>query len=165
MTDPSQSDDRLEPGGVRTLAVVATAAGFMVLLALSVILLRIIFNMSVTQHGPQAPTVFPGPQVTAHEVTELRHLFQGQRQALSNYRWLNSEHTLVAIPIDRAMQLIAQRGDQAFAPIVPAPSKSESSKTNPLNPKAPPPAPASNAPTAASPSTGTPSAAPSGGRP
>ncbi|HZD91948.1 MAG TPA: hypothetical protein VE224_17750 [Pseudolabrys sp.] len=134
MSDQSQSDDRLEPGGVRTLAVVATAIGFMVLLALSVIILRIIFNMSVTQQGPHAPVVFPAPRVTPNEVNELRHLFAGQRKALSNYRWLNSEHTLAAIPIDRAMQLIARRGAEAYAPIVPTPPKSKQP-----NAKAPPP--------------------------
>lgn len=47
---------------------------------------------------------------------ELRQLQTEQRTALSSYRYANPEKTAVAIPIDRAMQLVVEEANRAAKP-------------------------------------------------
>lgn len=106
-----------EPGGVRTGYVLTAAFGAILLLAGAIGVLYAVYSAWVPRSKlPPQPT-FPAPQLESHPAVELNRLLERQRARLHGYRWLNSEHTLVAIPIERAMQLIAQRGDTAFAPI------------------------------------------------
>jgi hypothetical protein len=115
--------------------VLLAAFGFLVLLAGAIGILYAIYATSgaVSQKLP-APKVFPAPRSEPDPAAELHRLFAQQRQALSSYRWLNAEHTLVAIPIDRAMDLIAQRGDKAFAPIATVASASAPQTQQPVPP-------------------------------
>ena len=119
MSEQAHRDDDLEPAGVHTFGVLATVGGFALLLATAIVVLRFLFLATVSERHPNVPTVFPQPRLTAHLETESRELFSRQRRALGHYRWLNAEHTLVAIPIERAMQIVAGRGAQGYAPIVP----------------------------------------------
>jgi len=64
---------------------------------------------------------FPQPRVETDDSAELQQLLERQRQELSGYRWANKQHTLLQIPIERAMQLIAQKGTQAYDPIASSP--------------------------------------------
>jgi hypothetical protein len=67
------------------------------------------------------PQAFPQPRVVPDETAELKQLLQKQQRALSSYRWANQQHTLVQIPIERAMRIIAQKGAHAYDPIAAAP--------------------------------------------
>jgi hypothetical protein len=60
---------------------------------------------------------FPQPRLEAHPGVELNAMLAEQHAALNAYRWADKDHTLIAIPIARAMQIIAARGDKAYAPI------------------------------------------------
>jgi hypothetical protein len=71
-----------------------------------------------------APRELPAPRVGADERALRVEIEAEQRQRLSGYRWENPEKTLIGIPIERAMQILAARGDKAYDPLI-APNPSD----------------------------------------
>jgi hypothetical protein len=53
---------------------------------------------------------FPAPQLEIDERTQLNSVRLNEEQILSTYDYIDKNAGTVRIPIDRAMQLIAQRG-------------------------------------------------------
>jgi hypothetical protein len=53
---------------------------------------------------------FPSPQLEIDERTELNKDRLREEQTLNTYGWIDQSAGVVRIPIDRAMDLIAQRG-------------------------------------------------------
>jgi len=124
-----RAHEHYEPGGVSTRYVLLAALGFLLLLGGGIGVLYAVYSASLPNPKPPPQRVFPAPRLEAHPRVELHKLLAQQRKELSGYRWTNSQRTLVAIPIDRAMALIAKRGDKAFAPIASAASATESPST------------------------------------
>jgi len=110
-----------EPSGVDARHLVWVACGTLVFLGVTVATFATIFNNEVSILTVPAPQIFPQPRVQAGETAELHKLLQKQQQELASYRWANGEHTLVQIPIERAMAIIAQKGAQAYAPVASIP--------------------------------------------
>jgi hypothetical protein len=110
-----------EPSGVDARHLVWIACGTIVFLGVTVAALAAIFNHEIPVKTVPAPQTFPQPRVQVGETAELRQLLQKQRENLAGYHWANADHTLVQIPIERAMALIAGRGAQGYAPIAPIP--------------------------------------------
>lgn len=52
----------------------------------------------------------PEPRLQASPTADLQQLRARENAVLSQYRWIDRSKGVVAIPIDRAIQLIAQRG-------------------------------------------------------
>ncbi len=50
------------------------------------------------------------PRLQGSPTLDLQALFRAQHAEQTSYRWLSHEKGIVAIPIDRAMQILAQRG-------------------------------------------------------
>jgi hypothetical protein len=119
MTEQARSE-KLEPGGVSAGRVTIVAGGFAALLVASLIGLGVVFYAAVPRDRTPAAESFPRPRLEADPAAELHALQSKQHQELNVYRWANGEHTLVAIPIERAMAIVAQRGADAFAPIATA---------------------------------------------
>jgi hypothetical protein len=53
---------------------------------------------------------FPSPQLEIDERTELNQIRLNEEQTLATYGWVDQKGGVVRIPIERAMDLIAQRG-------------------------------------------------------
>jgi hypothetical protein len=53
---------------------------------------------------------FPEPRLEENERTELRSYADEEQQRLATYDWVDKDKGIVRIPIDRAMELIVQRG-------------------------------------------------------
>ena len=53
---------------------------------------------------------FPAPQLEINERTELNDIRLREENILSTYGWADQNAGTVHIPIDRAMDLLAQRG-------------------------------------------------------
>jgi hypothetical protein len=53
---------------------------------------------------------FPEPRLEKNERTELREFIEDQDRKLVTYNWADKDKGIVQIPIDRAMDLIVQRG-------------------------------------------------------
>lgn len=54
--------------------------------------------------------VFPQPRLEENERTQLRSFIEDQDRKLATYDWVDKDRSTVRIPIDRAMELIVQRG-------------------------------------------------------
>jgi hypothetical protein len=53
---------------------------------------------------------FPAPQLEVNERTEINDQRLHEEETLSTYDWIDQKAGTVRIPIDRAMELMAQRG-------------------------------------------------------
>jgi hypothetical protein len=53
---------------------------------------------------------FPAPQLEIDERSQLDTILTDEEQTLSSYDWVDQKAGTVRIPIDRAMDLLAQRG-------------------------------------------------------
>ncbi|MGA3235123.1 MAG: hypothetical protein ABSG03_02375 [Bryobacteraceae bacterium] len=62
---------------------------------------------SPAQDARQLP---PEPRLEDTPATDLQEMRAAEDQVLHNYRWLDQSNGIVRLPIDRAMDLIAQRG-------------------------------------------------------
>ncbi len=75
---------------------------------------------------------FPAPQLEVNERTELNDERLREENTLSTYDWVDQKGGTVRIPIDRAMELLAQRGlpvrGQAAEPSAQPPAKAAPSK-------------------------------------
>jgi hypothetical protein len=64
-----------------------------------------------TRHiSPQEVQEFPQPRLEKNERTEIDDFLLKEEQILNSYGWVDQKSGAVRIPIQRAMQLIAQRG-------------------------------------------------------
>ena len=113
---------RRETPQVATRAVLLVALGSLGFVAASLLALRIYYAWSVQSPIVRPPRAFPAPQLQTDPDGDLRRLEAAQRRSLTGYAWVDRERGLVRIPIDRAMDLIAARGANAYAPLdAPAP--------------------------------------------
>ena len=80
---------------------------------------------------------FPSPQLEIDERSQLDKIRIEEEQTLSTYDWIDQQGGTVRIPIDRAMDLLAQRGlpvraqtgtDAAVQPSEPAAEKKKEKK-------------------------------------
>jgi hypothetical protein len=62
----------------------------------------------VAPHYPQ--TVFPDPKLEEDERNQLNGIRMAEQQTLYSYGWVDQQAGTVRIPIERAMDLLAQRG-------------------------------------------------------
>jgi hypothetical protein len=58
----------------------------------------------------EVKTNFPEPRLEGDERTEIRDFRLQEEKTLNSYGWVNQQAGVVHIPIERAMQLVAERG-------------------------------------------------------
>jgi hypothetical protein len=58
----------------------------------------------------QALERFPAPRLQERPVQDIRTYLESQERVLNSYGWVDRQKGVVHIPIDRAMELIAERG-------------------------------------------------------
>jgi len=65
-----------------------------------------------TRHIPKEYEIkaFPEPRLENDERSQLLGIITAQEQTLNSYGWADENSRTVRIPIDRAMELLAQRG-------------------------------------------------------
>ena len=112
--------DAFPPPGPPARPIVLIAAGTLIFLAASFGILIGFFRWQVPERNFTAPRVFPAPRVFSDESDELKLLRAEQERRIQSYRWVNRNKGVIGIPIDRAMQIVAGRGDKGYAPLVPA---------------------------------------------
>jgi hypothetical protein len=57
-----------------------------------------------------ARTLPPAPRLQVHPRQELHDYCTGQQQDVTSYSWVDQQNGIVRIPVDRAMELILERG-------------------------------------------------------
>ena len=60
--------------------------------------------------GKDIPNKFPLPRMEENERLGIKDFRMQEEQTLNSYGWVDQQNGVVRIPIDRAMQLIAERG-------------------------------------------------------
>jgi hypothetical protein len=65
-----------------------------------------------TRHVPRGypQTAFPSPKLEEDERTQLNGIRMEEENTLYSYGWVNEQQGIVRIPIERAMDLLVQRG-------------------------------------------------------
>jgi hypothetical protein len=137
-----------ESPGVDTSIVLWCGVAVLLLLTGAIGGLYAVYDYNVPIKTVPAPAQFPQPRVVTSErdQAELHRLREEQSKRLQTWRWADDRHTLVQIPIDRAMKLLVQKGKDAYAPLLPAqPALSSPTAAAHNAVPAPPPA-SSNAP-------------------
>ncbi len=59
---------------------------------------------------PKAEAPFPRPELQSDPAEDLAKFRQKEDAVLTGYRWIDAKAGVVQIPIDRAMELLVQRG-------------------------------------------------------
>lgn len=115
----------LSPAAVYAFLGGLAVAGILVYLVLGG-LYRYLDSYERTHQPPQNPLVnarvdtrhippeeiqqFPQPRLEKNERTEIDDFLLKEEQTLNSYGWVDQKSGVARIPIERAMQLIAQRG-------------------------------------------------------
>ena len=101
--------------------VILAAIASLLLVAGAIGVLYTAYQRSVRVKEVPAPQTFSQPRVAPSraEVAERTRLASEQKRRLETWQWADQRHTLVQIPIERAMQILAQRGNDAWAPVAP----------------------------------------------
>jgi len=86
-----------------------------------------------TRHIPKdyPQDAFPNPKLEEDERGQLNGIRLKEEQTLSTYDYIDQKAGTVRIPIDRAMDLIAQRGLPVRAQAAPGPAPAAPSKPTP----------------------------------
>jgi hypothetical protein len=96
------------------------AAGLAVSVAAAMVLMAMLFSYfteretvldtSVSPLASEAPLAPSGPQLQASPTVDLEKLRREEDDYLSSYGWVDQREGLVHIPIERAIELMAERG-------------------------------------------------------
>ena len=137
-THVEHPDVRHEPRDVNIRAIVLAGIGIIVLAATLHILLWVLFEVlshrDVGLHLPPPPLadqpsgpVPPQPRLQALPRADLREMRTEEDAILHSYGWVDEQAGMVRIPIERAMELLAERG----LPVRPAPEGQGSGPSTP----------------------------------
>jgi hypothetical protein len=119
MAHDADADVHLESPGVSLWPVLFGTFATVALMLAAIWGLNAVYDWQVPNRTLPAPEQFPSPRVQTGEAEQRRDLLAAQRRQLTRYEWADQNKTLVRIPIDRAMDIIAQRGAEAYAPLLP----------------------------------------------
>lgn len=116
--NPSGANPGYEKRDVNTRAIAYSVAVLFALVVASLFTMRWLFDyFSATQTlGPSASPFTdvrqlpPEPRLQVQPVEDLNRLRENQEEMLSSYGWADRTTGKVRIPIDRAMDLILERG-------------------------------------------------------
>jgi hypothetical protein len=115
---PRDAGPGYETRDANTRSLVIFGVGLFAILALVMILMAVVFRFfSRTQSlgAPPSPfadirTLPPQPRLQAEPRTDLERLRQREDETLHSYGWVDPKAGAVRIPIDRAMELVLQKG-------------------------------------------------------
>jgi hypothetical protein len=139
-----------ESPGVDTRIVLWCGVAVLMLLGGAIGGLYAVYDYNVPIKTVPPLQSFPQPQVVTSEAdqAELHRLREAQTKRLETWGWADAQHSLIQIPIERAMTLLVQKGKDAYAPLIPAQpalSSPTAGAQNAITPTPPnPPAPPAN---------------------
>jgi hypothetical protein len=133
-----------EPPGVDSRVILWCALAALLLLAAAIGVFYAVYDYGVPVKTVPLPEKFPQPRVVTSQAdrAELQRLRAEQSRRLETWGWADPNHTLIQIPIERAMQVLQQKGGNAYAPLLPpqpalaSPTAAAQNATTPIAPAA-----------------------------
>jgi hypothetical protein len=113
-------DAGLQSPDVDTRSIVGLASGFLVFVAVSVVLLGVYYIHANVGAGSASPRQFPEPRLEMRSGQDLDALVKAQEDQFQSYAWVDRGRGLVRIPVSRALELLAARGAKAYDPPEPS---------------------------------------------
>ena len=119
--DLSKPENRFDHSEISYLALSKFAIGLILTAIFSAGLVLGIFQYLLHREGgipasriespaQDARQLPPEPRLEETPASDLQEMRAAEEQVLHNYAWLDQENGIVRLPIDRAMELIVQRG-------------------------------------------------------
>jgi hypothetical protein len=108
-----------ETSDANVRAITKFGIGLAILCVLVLVLMLVMRNAFEKQHTRAMPTpsplasqrsLPPGPHLQVQPEKDIEHLRAVEDSVLASYGWVMREANIVRIPIDRAIELTAQRG-------------------------------------------------------
>jgi hypothetical protein len=125
LPDLSRPEERFEHRDVDVWSVYKFGIALAFLCILSIGLLYGLYRYFVSREGGpmsrdavnvDARQLPPMPRLQPAPITDLKDMRAAEDQILKGYGWVDQAHGVTRIPIDRAMELLAQRGLPARPP-------------------------------------------------
>jgi hypothetical protein len=114
---------------VRADLIAAVMASFLVFAVVAAFGLFFFYQSLAHNAAYISVNVFPSPRLETHN-DGLRDPEIAKQQAnLHRFRWIDRAHGVFQMPIERAMRLVAGRGDRAYDPV---PAVSAAAGENPV---------------------------------
>ena len=110
MTDASEQTVKYETSDAAPRLIASLAAGIALFLVLSPVLLHFAFPGAVRGLSIGAYGAVPAPALQISPSQDLANFRREEAASLSSYGWIDRDHKTVRIPIERAKQLILERG-------------------------------------------------------
>ena len=122
MADRERPDVRHEEHDVNALAITKFGIGLTIVIIVSMFVLwgllnffksRLTTEFTVSPETRVTPNVSklpPAPRLQANPRIDLRAIRAEEDKQLHSYGWVDQQHGVVRIPIERAMDILAQRG-------------------------------------------------------
>jgi len=112
-----------ETGDVNLRPVVISGIGLLLILMISAVAMFGLFDVLAVQEAHSSPPANalaaiegrrlpPAPRLQAHPIKDLQELRAVEQERLTSYGWIDQQAGVVRIPIERAMQLLAERAGQ-----------------------------------------------------
>jgi hypothetical protein len=105
----------------RTIALFAAGGAVVLLLAaaLTFWMVQSANKRYAARQGPRPPAHAreggPAPRLQVQGSHELRELRQAEETMLNSYAWIDRDRGIVRIPVERAMELLAKKGERLEA--------------------------------------------------
>jgi hypothetical protein len=119
LPDLSRPENRFEHRDVNVWAIYKFGIALAVVTVLSVALLFGLFRFFLAREGGPVPkenvnvdarNLPPMPRLQSAPIQDLKDMRAAEDKILTGYGWVDQPHGVVRIPIDRAIDLMVQRG-------------------------------------------------------
>jgi len=109
--------DDLAPPQVDIKLILGSAAAVLLTLCIVIGATYWFYRWQVPDIAPIVPSEFPKPQTMYDESATLKQVQGEARQHLMNWKWVDREAGVIAVPIDAAMRALLARPDP-YAPLM-----------------------------------------------
>jgi hypothetical protein len=116
--EPNQQRDGHQTSEINLRVVTWTAIGLVISAIVVCLTVGGLFSLFKRQYASDSPPsrittpgrLPPAPRLQSNPTSDLQQLLEAGNAKLNSYGWIDKSAGVIRIPIDRAMELLAQRG-------------------------------------------------------